>query len=52
MRINKVDIFQDGRYIGTLRCEAVVFIDEEALAADIERGLPTLKGKKYTISLT
>ena len=52
MRTRKVDIYQDGRYIGTLRCEAFACIDEEALAADIERRLPTLKGRNYTISLS
>ena len=54
MNMVKVDIYEEGRFKGTLRVKdrwhGIVPIDEEELREEIEKRLPTLKHTKYTIS--
>lgn len=54
MNMFKVDIYENGRFIGTLRVKdrwhGIVPIDEKELRDEIETRLPTLKKSNYTIS--
>jgi len=55
MKYLTLDIFLGERFYGTLRVRnlwGVVFpITEQEIASEVEKRLPFLKGKKYTISL-
>jgi hypothetical protein len=50
----KVDIFQQGRYIGRLRIKdrwhGIVPIDFEEIKQEVEQRLPTLRHSKYSIA--
>lgn len=50
----KVDIFENGRFIGQLKVKdkffGIVAIDEQELKEEIERRLPTLRNAKYNIA--
>jgi hypothetical protein len=50
----KVDIFQDGRFIGMLRVKdrwhGIIPIDEDEIKDEIEQRLHTLRKAKYTIA--
>lgn len=52
----KVDIFENGRFIGTLkinnRWRGIVSVTDEELSEEIEKRLPTLRGKKYSIAFS
>lgn len=50
-----LDIFLGERFYGTLRVRNLwgggIPITEQEIASEVEKRLPFLKGKKYTISL-
>ena len=52
----KVEIYEDGRFIGTLRIKdrwlGLLPVDEEEIRQEIEQRLPTLKKARYTIAFT
>jgi hypothetical protein len=51
MKHIRIDIFEQGRFLGTLRIEdkwlGIVPVDEEELKNEIENRLPTLKHTNY-----
>ena len=53
-KVLKLDIFEDGRFIGQLKVKdkyfGIVAIDEYELKEEIERRLPTLRNAKYNIA--
>ena len=54
MKYLTLDIFLGERFYGTLRVRnlwGVFPITEQEIASEVEKRLPFLKGKKYTISL-
>ena len=50
-----LDIFVDDRFYGTMRMKnlwgGVFPLTEEEIRNEVERRLPSLKGKKYTVVL-
>ncbi len=56
MKYLTLDIFLGERFYGTLRVRnlwggGIFPITEQEIASEVEKRLPFLKGKKYTISL-
>ena len=53
-KVLKLDIFEDGRFIGQLkvkdRWRGIVAIDESEIKEEIEKRLPTLRNAKYNIA--
>lgn len=49
MKQVKVEIYEQGRYYGTLRMVLGPMVSEEELTSEIERRLPSLKNRKYEI---
>lgn len=54
MKHIRIDIFEQGRFLGTLRIKdkwlGIVPVDEEELKNEIENRLPTLKHTNYNIA--
>ena len=50
----KIDIFEDGRFIGRIRVKdrwlGIIPIDEDEIRNEIETRPPTLKKAKYSIA--
>lgn len=54
MKHFRIDIFEQGRFLGTLRIKdkwlGIVPVDEEELKNEIESRLPMLKNTNYNIA--